>query len=283
MLPGSEVEFTCQSNGFRQSILQFLGTARCGRSRPFQLAHCAGLSVCGWLRPGAASGRHSLRCGPSGGPDGLCTSVWVFPLLGAMYAVVGGLQLFIDQSAFKSGYQSLDSSPALGAVSPDTSASSREQLQPVPPPASSSVSSWFSLASSPPRGSWLRLLSSMGVLISLLHFSSQLFEAHAIPSTGIFAILALCAHANWFAFDRTLPGYLLALFVAVGAPASEVLIMKYFGLWHYTKPDIFIAGEGMVSWTAWCYFFYTQWVATVARTLAASLTPNSPALDELKW
>ncbi|CAI5529142.1 unnamed protein product [Closterium sp. Naga37s-1] len=73
----------------------------------------------------------------------------------------------------------------------------------------------------------LPLLSPpLSVLISLLHFSSQLFESHDIPSTGIFAILALCAHANWFAFDRTLPGYLLALFVAVGAPASEVLIMK---------------------------------------------------------
>ncbi|CAI7852823.1 unnamed protein product, partial [Closterium sp. NIES-54] len=166
-----------------------------------------------------------------GGPDGLYTSVWVFPLLGAMYAVVGALQLLIDQSAFNSGSQRLDSSPALGVSSSHTAASPREERQPLSASStssssSSSSSSWFSLASSPPRGSWLRLLSCMGVLISLLHFSSQLFESHDIPSTGIFAILALCAHANWFAFDRTLPGYLLALFVAVGAPASEVLIMK---------------------------------------------------------
>ncbi|CAI5529144.1 unnamed protein product, partial [Closterium sp. Naga37s-1] len=41
--------------------------------------------------------------------------------------------------------------------------------------------------------------------------------------------------------------------------------------------------QGLVLWTACCYFFYTQWVATVARTFAASLTPNSPVLDELKW
>ncbi|CAI5528321.1 unnamed protein product [Closterium sp. Naga37s-1] len=276
-----------------------------------------------------------------GGPDGLYTSVWVFPLLGAMYAVVGALQLLVDQSAFNSGSQRLDSSPALGVSSSHTAASPREELQPGPASSTSSSSSsssssstsssstsWFSLASSPPRGSWLRLLSCMGllhfsshlfeahaipstvialsihpayhsfpgpfpsyipllhpspplsVLISLLHFSSQLFKGHAIPSTGIFAILALCAHANWFAFDRTLPGYLLALFVAVGAPASEVLIMKYLGLWHYTEPDIFIAGEvrhlgwplGLVSWTACCYFVYTQWVPTVARTFAASLS-----------
>ncbi|GJP50089.1 hypothetical protein CLOM_g9230 [Closterium sp. NIES-68] len=202
-----------------------------------------------------------------GGPDGLYTSVWVFPLLGAMYAVVGGLQLLIDQLALGSGPQH----SALGAPS---SASPEDRSAPA---------SWFSLASSPPKGSWLRLLSCMGVLISLLHFSSLLFEAESIPSTVIFAILAVCAHANWLAFDRTLPGYLLAWFVALGAPASEVLIMKYFGIWHYTQPDIFIAGEGLVSWTAWCYFFYTQWVATVARTFAASLTPNSPALDELRW
>ncbi|CAI7852821.1 unnamed protein product [Closterium sp. NIES-54] len=35
-------------------------------SRPFQLAHCAGLPLCGWVRLGATSGWHSLRRGPAG-------------------------------------------------------------------------------------------------------------------------------------------------------------------------------------------------------------------------
>lgn len=177
-----------------------------------------------------------------GGPDGLYTSVWVFPLLGLMYSVVGGLQLLLDQVAGK----------------------------------------WLPANQQAPRGSWLTVLSNVGALIGLLRLSSLLFSSASVPSPLIFLILAFAAHANWFAFDRTPMGYLLAVAVAVGAPLSEVVLIKYFGLWHYTEPDVFIAGEGLVSWTFWCYFFYTQWVATVARTLAGSLANDERVLNELK-
>eukprot|EP00475_Leptophrys_vorax_P033978 TRINITY_DN54286_c0_g1_i1.p1 TRINITY_DN54286_c0_g1~~TRINITY_DN54286_c0_g1_i1.p1 ORF type:complete len:180 (-),score=2.64 TRINITY_DN54286_c0_g1_i1:177-716(-) len=177
-----------------------------------------------------------------GGPDGLYTSVWVFPLLGAMYSVVGGLQLLLDGETRR----------------------------------------WLPDSPQPPSGSWLKILSCMGVLIGLLRLSSMLYASEEVPSPVIFSILLVCAHANWLAFDRTLLGYALAMLVAVGAPLSEVVIIKQFGLWHYTEPDVEIAGEGLVSWTMWCYFFYTQWVGTVARTLAATLADDPKVLKELK-
>jgi hypothetical protein len=47
-------------------------------------------------------------------------------------------------------------------------------------------------------------------------------------------------------------GALLSSVVALAAPfASEIVLMR-LGLWHYPRPDVFIAGAGVVSWVMWC-------------------------------
>eukprot|EP00897_Mesotaenium_endlicherianum_P002259 jgi/Mesen1/2060/ME000150S01155 len=161
-------------------------------------------------------------------------AVTVFPMLGAMYSVVGTIQVALDHWLAKPG-----------------------QLEP---------------------GRWERVLASVGVLIGLLRLSAQLYDDELNYSI-IFALLLVGAQGNWYVFDRTPAGWVLAACVAVFAPLSEVVIMKFFGLWHYEQPDIFIEGEGLVSWTACCYFFYTQFVTTLARALATSIFPPVPGQE----
>ena len=57
-----------------------------------------------------------------------------------------------------------------------------------------------------------------------------------MPYPQIAGILAACAAANWASFDRTLQGLLLAALCGLSAPASELLLMKVFHVWHYAKP-----------------------------------------------
>lgn len=64
------------------------------------------------------------------------------------------------------------------------------------------------------------------VLIGLLRLSSRLYESEDWSPSSIFGILFICAHGNWYAFDKTWWGYILALFVAVAAPLSEVILMR---------------------------------------------------------
>jgi heat shock protein 5 len=41
---------------------------------------------------------------------------------------------------------------------------------------------------------------------------------------------------TWLIFDGTLQGIALAMLCGLGAPATELLLMKAFGLWHYERP-----------------------------------------------
>ena len=59
-----------------------------------------------------------------------------------------------------------------------------------------------------------------------------------MPYNQIALILAACAAGNWRAFDRTLQGLLLAALCGLGAPASELLLMKLLHVWHYAKPGV---------------------------------------------
>ena len=57
-----------------------------------------------------------------------------------------------------------------------------------------------------------------------------------MPYNQIALILAACAAVNWRIFDRTVQGLLLATLCGLGAPASELLLMKLLHVWHYAKP-----------------------------------------------
>ncbi len=57
-----------------------------------------------------------------------------------------------------------------------------------------------------------------------------------VPYGQISAVLAATAVLNWLLFDGTPQGLVLASLCAVGAPTSELLLMKLCGVWHYDKP-----------------------------------------------
>eukprot|EP00899_Mesostigma_viride_P027627 jgi/Mesvir1/8049/Mv24171-RA.1 len=126
------------------------------------------------------------------GPATLHTSLWIPPLLGAFYAVLGTLTVACDR--------------ALGG-----------EVKPA---------------------SWRRVAASIGVVTALLSLSSVLY-AQGVPYGNIGLILASLGMANWWLFDRTPWGFALGLFCALTAPASELVIIKYLGLWHYLHPDVF--------------------------------------------
>ena len=60
-------------------------------------------------------------------------------------------------------------------------------------------------------------------------------------------ILAAVGAANWRAFDNTRQGLALAAICAIAAPAFELVIMRWLGLWHYPRPDVF-GTLGFPSW-----------------------------------
>ena len=62
-------------------------------------------------------------------------------------------------------------------------------------------------------------------------------------------ILAAVGAANWRAFDNTRQGLALAAVCAIAAPAFELVIMRWQGLWHYPRPDVF-GTLGFPSWWA---------------------------------
>ncbi|CAL5226963.1 g9848 [Coccomyxa viridis] len=162
----------------------------------------------------------------------LDSSVWVFGLLGAFYAVLGALYVILD-GLVQSGtiLQGKNAGATVEAVK---------------------------------RADLPFTLLSLGV-VATLHELSSILYAQGVPYGQIAAILAACAAANWAIFDRTKQGLLLATLCGLSAPASELLLMKLFHVWHYSRPDLIVGGVGLPSWVSCCYFFYTPWLANAAR------------------
>ncbi len=71
-------------------------------------------------------------------------------------------------------------------------------------------------------------------------------------------ILAAVGAANWRAFDDTRQGLALAAVCAVVAPAAELVIMRWLGLWHYPRPDVF----GTLGFPSWWVHWGRAWFMT---------------------
>ncbi len=56
---------------------------------------------------------------------------------------------------------------------------------------------------------------------------------------------------------------MLGALLAVGAPASEMVIVNVLGWWHYDRPDLL----GVPHWAGWCYAAYAWGVGNVGRYL----------------
>lgn len=75
-------------------------------------------------------------------------------------------------------------------------------------------------------------------------------------------------------------GAILAAVCALGAPASELLLLHAFGLWHYPRADIL--GGAFVSWVPLCYAFYTPALGNLSRFLwrTCRAVPLPPPSDD---
>lgn len=112
--------------------------------------------------------------------------------------------------------------------------------------------------------------------MALLALSAALHSRGVSPDAEL-AVLALCVFPFWAVVDRTVMTAVLAVLVALTAPACELLLMNGPGLWHYPTaenvaldfggPPLLLA-HSLPVWVAACYGGYTVWVAALARWLA---------------
>ena len=159
---------------------------------------------------------------------GLHTSAWIPPLLAAFYFVTGGLVIFFDTR--------------LVASDPTTRGALRD-------------------------ASLAKMVFSFATLAAMLELSAYLYSTN-IESSSICLVLALCAAINYLVFDSTKQGLALALFVALGAPLIELVLMQSMHVWHYPDGDLHTAvAGGIVRWVPFCYFFYTPAISNLVRYL----------------
>lgn len=94
-----------------------------------------------------------------------------------------------------------------------------------------------------------------------------------MPFNKISLILAACSALNYLLFDGTKQGLTLAVLTAVAAPAAELVLMHYFGVWHYPQGNFPAAldGNGIPSFVPLCYFFYTPALGSLSRYLRNEL------------
>lgn len=163
---------------------------------------------------------------------GLATSAAVPPLLAMFYCVVGALVLAADAAVG-------------GEQDPATAQAA----------ARSSDVTWVAI--------------SFGVLAAQLQLSAWAYASGA-PLDQLTALLAAVALASWWVLDGTKQGLALAVLVAVGAPAAELLLLHWLPLWHYPRADIL--GGQFVSFVPCCYGGYTPALAALARFLRAVLS-----------
>lgn len=111
--------------------------------------------------------------------------------------------------------------------------------------------------------SWLSVVLGFVTLAIGIETSAYLY-ASGCPYDQINVALILAAFGVWYALDRSKQGILLGFGSGVVGLLAEIPNQVYFGLWHYTNPDVL---DVLVSWTFWCYFFYTPAVGNLARKI----------------
>ena len=119
----------------------------------------------------------------------------------------------------------------------------------------------------------VNLICKFSILLKFIYFKDK----GGVIYSGSFAnILILNNNSfinnNYLVFDSTKQGLALALFVALGAPLIELLLMQSMHLWHYPDGDLHttVAG-GIVRWVPFCYFFYPPAVIQFTRYLWKSM------------
>jgi hypothetical protein len=176
-----------------------------------------------------------------------CTSLWVPPLLGVAYVVLGGILPHL-----------------LTGIMPVT-INDRFKTTQYPSPVSTE------------RILVLRNKALWAVLTTALIIKlSEILETQSFFATNTNVILLLCcAVLQWVCLDGTLVAFVLALITSIGGPLSELPFVAA-DVWHYTSPDQFpllsfhflpddLRQLGLNRITGPCYFAVTMDAIALGR------------------